>query len=254
MTYQPEITVHEDAFEMALKHGMELWWDGSTPTKRLDQRNDRSGFTRYVNARIEGKLAEVAFSQFLEYDFGIESQVDWRIYGDYDVTDNGDLQYLVGSDGEQYPPTVEFDVKKTKPWNQWLAIRQEMFDKHPGDAPYVLTKLILEDDLIVDEWSDADDWQSVKNDLTFVQRYNDYVDDHLPLDVEIAGTAYKDEFTDRFDQGDRLYDAETGNEVGGPLRRDNAGINVRDLVATESRWNRVVSEIVGDNPIEYDPL
>lgn len=252
--YQPTISVGTGGFKTALKHGMELWWDGSTPTKRLDQRGGRSGFTRYVNARVEGKLAEVAFSRFLERDFGIESQVDWRIYGDYDETDDGDLQYLVGDDGEQYLPAVEFDVKKTKPWNQWLAIRSEIFDQHPDDAPFVLTKLTLENDLILDEFEDAGDWIDVVNDPSFQSKYDRYTRSEFPLDVEIVGTAYPDEFTDVFEQGDRLYDPETGRELGGPLRRPNSGIHVSDLYASRSRWNRVVGDIVGDNPISHDLL
>lgn len=253
-TYQPTIDVYADAFETAIRHGMELYWDGSTPTKRLDQRDGRSGFTRYVNGRVEGKLGEVAVSQFLLYDFGIDSQVDWRIYGDYDMTDNGDLQYLVGSDGEHYPPAVEFDTKTTKPWNQWLAMRDEIFHKIPDDAPIILTKLSLDEDLIVDEWENSNDWQRVSSDITFRERFNDYVADYFPLQVGVVGATYKDEFTDHFDEGDRLYDPDTGRELGGPLRRDNMAIHVDDLVATKDRWNRVVSEIVGDNPIDYDRI
>lgn len=248
------INVYEDAFRTALKHGMELWWDGSTPTKRLDQRGGRSGFTRFVNARAEGKLAEVAFSQFLLYEYGIESQVDWRIYGSYEQTDHGDLQYLVGDNGSEYKPVAEFDVKKTKPYNSWLAIRTEIFNQHPPDAPFILTKLSLEDDLVLDQWSDTDDWTTVKNDRTFDRAVTNYVKEYFPIEVEIVGSAYPDEFTDHFDKGDRLYDPDTGRELGGDLRRPNKGIHVDDLIDSTERWNRIVDEITGDNPISYDPL
>lgn len=249
--YQPTVDVYADDFETALKHGMELWWDGSTPTKRLDQRDGRSGFTRFVNARAEGKLAEVAFSRFLEHDYEIRSQVDWRIYGDYEQTDHGDLQYLVGDDGSEYKPAVEFDLKKTKPWNQWLAIRKEIFDQHPDDAPFILSKLSLPDDMVVDEYEDTDDWTTVTSKIDYQRTLNDYVSEHFPLSVELVGSAYKDEFTDTFDKGDRLYDPDTGRELGGGLRRDNKGIHVDDLIATEERWNRIVDDITGDNPISY---
>lgn len=250
----PTIKVYADDFKTAVKHGMELWWDGSTPTKRLDQRDGRSGFTRFVNARAEGKLSEVAFSRFLQYNYGIESQVDWRIYGDYDVTDEGDLQYILGDDGEEYKPAVEFDVKKTKPWNQWMAIRTEIFNKHPEDAPFILTKLTLPDDMIVDEWNDADEWSEVESQLKFSNRFEEYVQDHFPLEVEIVGTAYSDEFTDFFEQGDKLYDPDSGRKLGGGLRRPNKGIHVSDLIATEERWDRIVDEITDDNPVEYEHL
>lgn len=246
--------VYADEFETAIKHGMELWWDGSTPTARLDQRGGRDGFTRFVNARAEGKLAELAFSRFLRYEFGIDSQVDWRIYGSYEQTDEGDLQYLVGDDGEQYTPAVEFDVKKTKPWNSWLAIRKEIFESHPDNAPFILTKLTLEDDLMVDEWEDEDDWVSVKNTQKFHRRLNRYCNGTFPMMVEIVGTAYPDEFTDDFNKGDKLYDPDTGRTLGGELRRDNKGIHVSNLVSNDERWNRVVDGLTGDNPFEYEPL
>lgn len=248
------VDVYSSDFETAIKHGMELWWDGSTPTKRLDQRGGRNGFTRFVNARVEGKLAEVAFSKFLLYQYGIDSQVDWRIYGSYDETDYGDLQYLVGDDGNGYKPAVEFDVKKTKPWNQWLAIRTEIFDQHPDGAPFILTKLRLEDDLVVDQWADTDDWSSVQHSATFNERFTAYVKENFPISVEIVGTAYPDEFTDYFDKGDKLYDPDSGRTLGNGLRRPNKGIHVDDLVATADRWNRIVDEITGANPISYEHI
>jgi len=246
--------VYADEFKTAIKHGMELWWDGSTPTARLDQRQGRNGFTRFVNARAEGKLSELAFGRFLRYEYGIDSQVDWRIYGSYEETDEGDLQYLVGDDGEHYTPSVEFDVKKTKPWNSWLAIRTEIFNSHPDDAPFILTKLTLEDDLMVDEWESEDDWIDVKNDSRFDRRLNRYCSGTFPMMVEIVGTAYKDEFTDHFDKGDKLYDPDTGRTLGQGLRRDNKGIHVDNLVSNDERWNRVVDGLTGDNPFEYEPL
>jgi len=251
---QPTIQVQGDDCTTAIKHGAELWYDGSTPTKRLDQRGGRSGFTRFVNGRVEGKLSEVAFTRFLDEHFDIDAVVDWRIYGSYGQTDYGDCQYVVGDDGENYSPAVEFDVKKTKPWNQWLAIRTEIFDQHPADAPFVLTKLSLSEDIVLDEWADTGSWQIVAENPNFRHRLERYIDEHFPLDVRIVGTAYPDEFTDTFDQGDRLYDPDTGHELGGDLRRDNRGIHVSDLVATRDRWNRVADDIVGDNPISYDPL
>ena len=246
------VTVTANACKTALKHGMELWWDGSTPTARLDQRGDRNGFTRFVNARVEGKLGEEAFKTFLQENYGIMSQVDYRIYGDYETTDEGDLQYLVGDDGTQYTPAVEFDVKKSKPWNQWLAIRREIFESHPDNAPFILTKLSLEDDIVLDQWESADGWASVESSKEFNRRFNRYVDGTFPLSVEIVGSAYPDEFTDDFDEGDKLYDPDTGRELGGGLRRDNKGIHVSDLDGSVERWNRIVDEIVGDNPISYE--
>lgn len=252
--FTPTISVPRHIVPKAVKHGMELWWDGSTPTKRLDTRKDSSQFTRFVNARVEGKVAEVAFAKFLYVFFDIESQIDWRIYGDYNQTDEGDLQYLLGDDGGEHVPACEFDIKKTKPWNQWLAIRKTIYDRLEDDAPVVLTKLRIEEELSVDPWEDVGEWTTVEADDSFKTRLVDFALDEFPIDVDIVGSVYPDEFTDYFDAGDRLYDPDTGSELGGPLRCQNKGVHTTNLSCTPSRWNRVVDDIVGEHPITWNPL
>lgn len=251
----PTIVVERDRLPIAIQHGMELWWDGSTPTKRLDDRDGSSKFSRFVNSRIEGKLCEVAFMQFLEEYFQLRSQVDWRIYGDYQTTDDGDLQHLLDGSGNRFPLAVDFDIKKTKPWNQWLAIRREIFDRISDEAPIVLAKARIESDLQLDPWQDTDSWDDVDGDEEFRNRLLEFADEEFPLEVEFAGTAYKDEFTDSFDKGDRLYNPDSGNEIGPNLKRPNEGIHVDDLHNTAARWNHVIADIVGSNPADlWRPL
>jgi hypothetical protein len=249
----PTIEIEREILPVAVRHGCELWWDGSTPTQRLDQRGGKDGFTRFVNSRIEGKLSEVAFKKFLHEYYGIDSAVDWRIYGDYTETDNGDLRCLEG-DTQQHEPAVEFDIKKTKPWNQWLAIRRNIHRGLDDDAPIILTKHAIGDDIDMDPWAETDSWDDVDPDDLFRRRLLDFAESMFPVKIELVGTAYPDEFTDSFDKGDRLYDPTTGSELGPPLRCNNEGIHVDDLDARVVRWNRVVYEIVGDNTITYTPL
>lgn len=246
--FNPTIRVGREVLPIAIRHGMELWWDESTPTKRLDDREGSSKFTRFVNGRIEGKLAEVAFSQLLKTYFGVDSQVDWRIYGDYEVTDNGDLQHLVDDDGNEVPLGVDIDLKKTKPWNSWLAVRDEIFQHIDKDAPVMLTKLRIADDIQLDQWEETNDWATVDSDQEFRNRLLTFADDMFPVEVEFAGSAYPDEFNESFNKGDRLYDPVTGKEIGPPLKRDNEGIFVQNLDARAIRWNRIVSELT-----EYIP-
>lgn len=250
----PTLSVGRHHVTDAVRHGMELWWDGSTPTKRLDSRGDGSRFSRFVNARIEGKMAEVAFAKFLYCYFDIESQVDWRIYGDYDETDDGDLQYVLGADAQKYSPAVKFDVKKTKPWNQWLAIRETIYDRLEPGAPVILTKLRIESELDLDRFEAAGDWETVDANALFRDRVVEFAMREFPLDVEITGTVYPEEFTDHFDEGDRLYDPETGDELGEGLRCENRGVHVSDLQNSPQRWVRVVDDIVGEQPVEWKPL
>lgn len=254
-SYQPTVTVERDVLPMIVEHAMELYWDGSTPTKRLDERDDSSRFTRFVNARIEGKLTEVAFTQLLEDQFNVGAAVDYRIYGDYTTTDNGDLQYLVDDAGEHYEPGVEFDLKKTKPWNSWLAVREEIYDKIDDDAPVILTKMRIEPELQVDPWETADGWDSVNENDEFRDRLLDYSGKAFPVEVDFVGTAYPYEFTDHFDQGSKLYNPDTGNDIGPPLKRPNEGIAVGDLDSRAERWNRIVAEICANmDPDCWRPL
>lgn len=252
--FKPTIDIAREKLPTAIRHGCELWWDGSTPTHRLDTRGGDDGFTRFVNARIEGKLAEVAFSKFLEEYYGVESQVDWRIYGDYQTTDDGDLQYVVGDNGEEYTPSAHFDVKKTKPWNQWLAVRSNIYRTFDNDAPIILTKLSLQDDIDLSPWESTGEWDAVDQDDQFRDRLLEYADDNFPLQVDLVGTAYPDEFTDRFEKGDHLYDPSSGGKLGAPLKRDNVGIHVSDLKNSASRWNRVALDILGGNPVSFNPI
>lgn len=245
---QPSIHIGREHLPIAIRHGMELWWDGSTPTKRLDEREGSSQFTRFVNARIEGKLAEVAFRDFLQEYFDLGSQVDWRIYGEYTQTDEGDLQHLTDDEGNTYSLGVDFDLKKTKPWNSWLAFRKKIFDKIDADAPIVLSKMRIENDIQVDDWKSTDVWDAVDKDEEFRNRLLEFADEEFPIEVELVGSVYKDEFTDKFKKGDRLYNPIDGHQIGPPLKRPNAGIHVSHLDATAARWNRVLAEIVGDNP------
>jgi hypothetical protein len=254
MLFEPTVTVGRESLPIAIRHGMELWWDGSTPTKRLDQRGGSNGFSRFVNARVEGKMAEVAFSELLYDYFDIDSAVDWRIYGEYTQTDDGDLQYLVTDDGDQVPLAVDMDIKKTKPWNQWLAVREEIYDHIHDDAPVLLSKLRLEEDLDLDQWEDTESWDEIDGDDVFRSRLLDYAERHFPLEVDFDGIAYKEEFTDYFERGDRLYDPDTGSNIGPKLRRDNWGIHCTDLDTRPSAWNRLVSDIVGTRPISWYPL
>ncbi len=266
-SFTPTTTVEADILPIALEHGMELWWNDSTPKKRLDTRDNSSQFTRYVNNRVSGKLAEVAFSQLLETYFDCNSAVDWRIYDGYTNTDDGDLQHLINtttherpSGGtrtthEQYDLGVELEVKKTKPWNSWLAIRDEIYTRMADDAPIVLTKLHIDTDIQLDKWKDARDWDAVDTDGVFKERVVEFAAREFPLDVSFVGAVYKDEFTDYFNQGDYLYDPETGNTLGDGLKRDNYGIHVDDIPNNPARWNRVVSELTDNAPQDiWSPL
>ncbi len=245
---KPVINVDQEVLPIAIRHGIELWWDESSPTKRLDDRSGSSKFTRFVNGRIEGKIAEVAFAQLLSEHFGVDGAVDWRIYGSYDVTDEGDLHYLLDDDGNKYPPGVHFDIKKTKPWNSWLAVRKEIFDHIDANAPVILSKMRIKKDIQLDEWEDTNDWDVVDKDEEFRNRLLSFAKDMFPVEVEFVGTAYPHEFEESFAKGDRLYNPMNGNDIGPRLKRPNEGIFVENLDCTVERWNRVVAEICGEMP------
>jgi hypothetical protein len=121
-------------------------------------------------------------------------------------------------------------------------------------VPIVLTKLSIPGDINMDSFESFDTWQQVDRNDEFRQRILEFAEQNFPLEVDIKGAVYTDEFTDSFEQGSRLYDPETGSAIGSSLRCDNAGIHVSDIPNDPIRWNRVVDDIVGSHPIEYDGM
>jgi len=247
-SFQPEVEVSKEDMLRAMRHGMELYWDGSTPTHRLDQRGGRSGFTRYVNARIEGKLGEVAFCEFLEEYYGIEAEADFRIYGDYTVTDDGDVRRMrsVGSE-EWHTPERCPEIKKSKRSHSWLAVRESVYDRVDSEVPFVLTQMDLRQDIELDDWDNGDETGVVPADM---DRIESYADEYFPLQVKLAGTAYKDEFTDYIEQGEKLPKPQDRSEtLPAQMRRNNYGVPVEELDCSRTRWNRVVEEMVAGRDI-----
>lgn len=243
------VTVDRTQFRTALKHGFELWHDDSTPKKRLDQRGGNDGFTRYTNCRVRGKLAEVAFVQFLRQEFDVDGSVDWRVYGDYDTTDDGDIQYLIDEDGTEVDPAADVEIKKTKSFNSWLAIRESAYERHPDDAPIVVCTMYLDEDVDVDEWQPWGEWPA--EDWKFEQRLRNYEEKYFPLDIQIEGAVYKDEFTHHFDAGDNLFDPnDPDHTYNATMRMSNEAVPMQDLPNDQQRWERVVDDIVGDHDID----
>lgn len=251
---QFEYQLGETPLRNALRHGMELWYDESSPTKDWgkgvgNSDNERT-LTKFVADRIEGKLGEVAFQRLLDEEFGVESTVDWDVYGDIETTDEADLGGI-GPDGD-YSPGVAFDVKKTKPRNLWLAVRASIWRDHDDTDPFVLCKLQLPERIDLEPWTDAGAYPD--DDPEFERTVAEWCDSHLPVSVSVVGYAEKQAFTDFFERGDRLYHPNGGYDIGPPLKTDNRGIPVADLRADREAWNELVERIVGDAPVDWQPL
>lgn len=249
-----ECKIGETPFRKALRHGMELWYDQSSPTKDWGEGvgrgdNERT-ITKFVADRIEGKLGEVAFQQTLAEEFGVESTVDWSVYGDIEVTDEADLEGI-GPDGE-YSPGVAFDVKKTKPKNLWMAVRASIWRDHDDTDPFVLAKLELPERVDLEPWADAGTYPD--DDPAFEQTVTEWCERHLPVSASVVGFAEKREFTDFFERGERLYHPGGGFDIGPHLKTDNRGVPVEELRSSRSAWNELVERIVGDAPVDWQPL
>ncbi|USZ67460.1 hypothetical protein NGM10_12065 [Halorussus salilacus] len=244
----------ETPFRRALRHGMALWYDQSSPTKDwgagVGSGDNERTMTKFVADRIEGKLGEVAFQRLLDEEFGVESTVDWDVYGDIEETDDADLGGI-GPDGE-YPPGVGFDVKKTKPRNLWLAVRASIWRDHGDADPFVLCKLDLPDRVGLEPWADAGTYPD--DDPEFERAVAEWCERHLPISVSVVGYAEKRDFTDFFERGDRLYHPGGGFDIGPRLKTDNRGIPVEDLRADREAWNELVERVVEGTPVDPRPL
>lgn len=254
--FKPKYNLGRRYFVKSLKHGIELWIDQSSPTKDWGKGvgsgdNDRT-FTKFVADRIEGKLGEAAFSRMLREEFNLETEIDWDIYGSIDKTDESDLKALISSEGKKFDPCVSFDVKKTKPRNLWLAIRHSIWQDHKDSDPIILTKLELPERVNLEEWSDSNEYPG--DDPEFNNRIDEWCDANLPVSAQVVGFAEKQEFTDYFERGDRLYHPDGEYEIGPPLKTKNNGIPIKQLNSSRGDWNNLVSRIIGDHPIQWSSI
>jgi hypothetical protein len=93
----------------------------------------------------------------------------------------------------------------------------------------------------MDRFESFNTWQQVDRNDEFRQRILEFAERQFPLDVEIVGAVYPDEFTDTFEKGSRLYDPTNGTQIGSSLRCDNAGIHVNNIAI--ARHDRILSII-----------
>lgn len=254
--FTPNYELGEQYLHKAVRHGMELWYDESSPTQDwgegvTNDSNERS-FTKFVADRVEGKLGEAAFKQMLHKEFGIQAKIDWSVYGQIDLTDEADLKSLI-QEGNSYPPAESFDVKKTKPDNLWLAVRESIWKDHNKSDPFILVLLELPQRIKLDRWDNKKEYPG--NDPVLEQTLTDWGNDHLPIEAEIAGWVEKQEFTHRFERGGRLHlPWNSDRQIGPPLKTNNRGIPVNDLHSSPEKWNELINRIVGDNSIDWKSI
>lgn len=247
MEHRPTYQLTGEEVKRAIRHGVEMWYDDSSPMSDWDPRSNDRSMTKFVGDRVEGKVAEVAFMKFLEDGFGLEMEVDYEIYGDISITDDGDIESLTDGLGRSHPPAITVDVKKTKPKNMWLAVRESRWKEYRPTDVFVLCKTKIQrvniDEMADETWTEGE--PAVE---TWAEKIS-------PLDVKICGFKQKNELRYTFDRGERLHtpDDET-YEIGPPLKTKNKATPVKSLKAGIDDWNSLMENVVGDRPLHWSEL
>lgn len=190
------------------EHAEELWEAGTSPTHDFDSRANERSREKFIADRIEGKVGELVFKQFLA-DLGYDATVDYDIYESKQVTDDADLKSIGGGS-----PAISFDVKTTKKQNKWLAIRESIYRSHEATDPFIL--------VLVDP-------DEVHN---------------PPFTAEIVGWVEKQNLNIRLERGERMYmPGDKDFEIGPPLKTDNWCIPVENITRrTKNEWEEFVED------------
>lgn len=198
--------VHVTDISDVREHAEDLWEAGTSPTHDFDSRANERSREKFISDRIEGKVGEHVFKQFLS-KLGFDSEVDYDIYESEQVTDDADLKSIEGDD-----PAIGFDVKTTKKKNKWLAIRESIYRTHESDDPFILV-------------------------LVNPEKVH-----QPPFTAEVVGWVEKKDLDIRLERGDRMHiPGDKSFKIGPQLKTNNLCIPVEDITRrTEDEWEEFV--------------
>jgi len=95
---------------------------------------------KFIRNHTQGKIGEVALSVLFREAFNIDSTVNMEPFEGNLQTDNGDLESIEGRQ-----PRCSFDIKTTKKYNKWIAIRESIWKGHEPLDPILIALVEPED-------------------------------------------------------------------------------------------------------------
>jgi hypothetical protein len=226
---------HED-YKKSVRFALSLWYAGK-PKGDWRITGTKRDLGSYITNWTEGKLAEVAFGKFLENNWNIKAELDFKIYPSAQAVDQGDI-VSVEIEGVKRIPGIKIDVKSTKPTSLWAMADLKEFNSRHYDA-YVWVKV----DLPLNHLA-RPIFEAVKN------RNLTEIEGKIPpleqVSAEIAGFAYREEVEKWrvFHKGERVPDPRSKKTLF-TAKIDNKAAPLSSLRNSDEEWSELVSKILG---------
>lgn len=189
----PTILMGRDDIADAISFGFDAYRFG---------KNTKSKRNHIIEVWAQGKLAEIAFSKFLDAQHNISNTLDFEIY---DGFDEGDI-FIQGD-----VPDYNLDVKYTKNYSNWMAVGERTYNRVSENTVFIQTQHDWECD-IYERYSLNRDMPDDDVDAVVMA----YLADTDSIPVSITGWAKKDELTHKWEQGEKPWSQNEKN-YGMPL-------------------------------------
>lgn len=232
-----KVNLTREDYIKALKFALKLRYAGkavgdwrSTGTRRT--------LGQYMTDHASGKMAEMAFAKFLKANFGLEAEIDLKIYPGAQAIDRGDIASLKRG-AKKFDPELKIDVKATGKTSKWLLVDQREFDNRFYDA-YVAVMVNLPKNHLAEPI-----YEAIRNGN--LEELEDKIPKIRSVEALVAGFAYRKEVAsgEPFSRGDSVWDPDKPSRILFSAKTNNLGIPLDALRHTKSDWNRLVSKMCG---------
>jgi hypothetical protein len=221
----------------SVKFALKLWYSGK-PKGDWRSTGTRRDLGDYITDWAEGKLAEIAFGKFLERNWGVKAELDFKVYPGLRAIDRGDI-VAVEVGGVKYEPKVKIDVKSTKPDSLWAMVDLQEFENRRYDV-YVWVKVGLPLNHLarpIFEALKGENLAELENKIPSLEH----------ISAEVAGFAYREEVEGWhvFKKGDEVHDPEKPSRRLFRAKTDNKACPLSKLRNSDEEWKELVRRIVG---------
>jgi len=203
--------------------------------------------TDFIADTVVGKSAEVLFRHFA-YQFGITLDVDFNIYDDQHVTDNGQDVPLVELSHRGFPGwwanNIKIDVKATAKISKWLLVEERKFISNA----YVLIRMD-----IPNNWENLEiDLNGMSGEISGFAWWTDILDlvDNLPWfpfsegqSLFHADALEKDNFETALELHEYLRNNPQRNMNMTLRSKSNLGLPIHWLRNSEDAWKDLFNTI-----------
>ncbi len=220
-----------------VKFAMKLWYAGK-PKGDWCRTGTQRDIGKYITDHSIGKLAEIAFTRFLEVNWGIRAKLDFDIHPGTLNIDSCDLVEINCND-TNIKPLINIDVKSTKIGSLWAMVDLYEFNNRKYDA-YVWVK----DDLPLNHLARSI-FEAIRNGNM------EEVDKLIPsleiIDAEVIGFAWREEVESwrEFRKGEQVFDPNSQKRKLFTPKTDNKACPIYQLRNSKNDWDELIEKICG---------